>query len=70
MDELRYRVDLLSAMNQKLASEERMLRLVCNTSSNAFLYVNFKENEIRMFLIHLHLAHQNTILRESGFAEK
>lgn len=47
MDELRYRVDLLSAMNQKLASEERMLRLVCNTSSNAFLYVNFKENEVQ-----------------------
>ena len=38
--------------------------------SPLFTHVNFKENEIRMFLIHLHLTHQNTILRESGFAEK
>ena len=47
MEELRYQVDLLGAMNQKLEKEERMLRLVCDTSSNAFLYVNFEENEIK-----------------------
>lgn len=44
MDELRYQVDLLSAMNQRLTNEEKMYRLICNTSSNAFLYVNFQEN--------------------------
>jgi len=47
MDELRYQVDLLGAKNQKLEKEERMLRLVCDTSSNAFLYVNFKEKETK-----------------------
>ena len=40
MDELRYQVDLLSAMNQKLENEERMYRLLCATSTSAFLYVN------------------------------
>lgn len=31
-------------MNQKPVDEERMLRLICNTSSNAFVYVNFEDN--------------------------
>lgn len=48
MDELRYQVDLLSAMNQKLASDERMLRMICETSSSAFLYVNFDADEVKM----------------------
>lgn len=47
MDELRYQVDLLSAMNQRLTNDEKMYRLICDTSSNAFLYVNFTENEVR-----------------------
>ena len=47
MDELRYQVDLLSAMNQRLTNDERMYRLLCNTSSNAFLYVNFVDNVVR-----------------------
>lgn len=47
MDELRYRVDLLSAMNQRLTNDEKMYRLICDTSSNAFLYVNFVKNEVR-----------------------
>lgn len=47
MDELRYQVDLLSAMNQKLMNEEKMLRLICDTSNSAFLYVDFDENIIR-----------------------
>jgi len=47
MDELRYQVDLLNALNQKLTSEEKMLRLICETSSSAFLYVNFEENIVK-----------------------
>ena len=47
MDELRYRVDLLSAMNQRLTNDEKMYRLICDTSSNGFLYVNFVKNEVR-----------------------
>lgn len=48
MEELRYQVDLLNAMNQKLKNDERMLRLVCETLSSAFIYVNFRDNYIRV----------------------
>lgn len=47
MDDLRYQVDLLSAMNRKLEKDERMLRLICETSSSAFLYYNYEENSIK-----------------------
>ena len=46
MDELRYQVDLLKAMNQKLSGRDRMFRLVCDTSGNAFLYYCFDKNEV------------------------
>lgn len=46
MDELRYQVDLLKAMNQKLSGRDKMFRLVCDTSNNAFLYFSFEKNEI------------------------
>ncbi len=46
MDELRYQVDLLKAMNQKLSGRDKMFRLVCDTSNNAFLYYNFEKNEV------------------------
>jgi diguanylate cyclase (GGDEF)-like protein len=47
MDDLRYQVDMLNAMNRKLAKDERMLRLICETSSSAFLYYNYEEDKIR-----------------------
>lgn len=47
MDELRYQIDLLSAMNQKLTSEEKMLRLICETSSSAFLYVDLQNGFVK-----------------------
>lgn len=46
MDELRYQVDLLKAMNQKLSGRDKMFQLVCDTSDNAFLYFSFERNEI------------------------
>lgn len=46
MDELRYQVDLLKAMNQKLSSRDKMFRLVCDTFHNAFLYFSFEKKEI------------------------
>ncbi|HKM34363.1 MAG TPA: bifunctional diguanylate cyclase/phosphodiesterase [Lachnospiraceae bacterium] len=46
MDELRYQVDLLRAMNQKLSGRDRMFRLVFDTSDNAFLYYSFEKNEV------------------------
>lgn len=45
MDELRYQVDLLTAMNEKLRSTEKMYRLICNTSTDAFLYCNIPKRE-------------------------
>lgn len=46
MDELRYQIDLLKAMNQKLAKRDRMFHLVCDTSNNAFLYFDLERNEV------------------------
>lgn len=47
MEELKYQIDLLSAMNQKLIRDEKMLRLICETSSSAFLYYNYEEKRIQ-----------------------
>lgn len=47
MEELKYQVDLLNAMNEKLTREEKMLRLICETSNSAFLYYNYEEQQLR-----------------------
>lgn len=47
MEELKYQVDLLNAMNEKLSREEKMLRLICETSHNAFLYYNFADDRFQ-----------------------
>lgn len=47
MDELRYQVDLLNAINQKISNDEKMYRLICNTSDSAFIYQNLKDDIIR-----------------------
>lgn len=47
MRELEYQVDLLSAMNKKLTRDEKMLRLICETSNSAFLYYNYEENRFQ-----------------------
>lgn len=46
MEELKYQVDLLSAMNRKLSRDEKMLRLICETSNSAFLYYNYEEDRV------------------------
>ncbi len=46
MDELRYQLDLLKAMNQKLTSKERMYQLICDTTESAYLYYSFEKNEV------------------------
>lgn len=48
MDDLRYQLDMLSAMNRRLTKDERMLRLICETSSSAFLYYSFEEDKLQM----------------------
>lgn len=46
MEELEYQVNLLNAMNRKLSRDEKMLRLICETSNSAFLYYNYEEDRI------------------------
>lgn len=46
MNELHYQLDLLKAMNQKLSVRERMYRLVCDNTANAFLYYSFDKDEV------------------------
>ena len=38
MNELRYQLDLMRAMNQKLSAKERMYRLLCDTMDYAYIY--------------------------------
>ena len=47
MDELRYQVDLLNAMNERLQADERMYRLVCATSRSAILYIDLNKGSCR-----------------------
>lgn len=44
-DELRYQLDLLKAMNQKLTEKEKMYQLITDTVSSAFLYYSAEKNE-------------------------
>lgn len=44
MDEMHYQLDLLTAMNEKLLGNDKMFRMICGTSSNAFLYFDYNEN--------------------------
>ena len=46
MEELRYQLDLLKALNQKLSGREKMYRLICDMMSDVFLYCSFDKNEI------------------------
>lgn len=48
MEELRYQVDLLNAMNQRMQADDRMYRLVCATSSSALLYIDIQKGNVRM----------------------
>lgn len=46
MEDLRYQVDLLTAINQKYTASERMYKLICDTSHRAFLYINYSNNTV------------------------
>lgn len=48
MKEEQYQMDLLLAMNKKLAGNERMYRMICGMSSNAFIYYHFQEKRIEV----------------------
>ena len=46
MNETRYQMDLLKAMNQNLSARERMYRMICDMTDGAFLYLDACKNEI------------------------
>lgn len=48
MDELRYQVDLLNAMNQRMKDENQMYRSICDTSENAVLYLNLRTGMVKI----------------------
>ncbi len=47
MNEMQYQVDLMNAMNEKLKSDQKMMEMIIETSTSAFLYVNMETNEVR-----------------------
>ena len=49
MDELRYQIDLLKAMNQKLMKQEKMYRMVVEASDGTNLYYNEDTGEFAVF---------------------
>ena len=49
MEELRYEIDLLKAMNERIQAEERMYQLVCDLSSDAYLYVDLTKGIVKTF---------------------
>ena len=48
MNDLRYQVELLSALNNKLTTKERMCDFILNTSASAFVYQDFEESQIQV----------------------
>ena len=46
MNELRYQLDLMRAMNQKLSDREKMYRLLCDTMDYAYIYYSFEKNTV------------------------
>ncbi len=41
------KMELLAAENQRLREDEKMFRLLCETSNSAFIYYNYKEDRLR-----------------------
>lgn len=48
MNDLRYQVDYLTAMNKKLSDSEKMYRMVCDMSSCAYLYYSQRDGQITL----------------------
>lgn len=46
MDELRYQLNLLKAMNQKLSGHERMYRLICDSLGDLFYYCALDKGDV------------------------
>ena len=49
MDDLRYQVDLLKAMNKKLIDENKELNILSDSSSSALALYNYDSNRISTY---------------------
>ncbi|MBP3420921.1 MAG: GGDEF domain-containing protein [Lachnospiraceae bacterium] len=46
MEDLQFQLNMVRSLNQQLNGKEKMYQLVCSTSRNAFLYVDFHKKEV------------------------
>ncbi len=45
MNEMQYQVDLMNAMNEKLKNEQKMMKMIIETSTSAFVYYSYDRDE-------------------------
>ncbi len=45
MNEMQYQVDLMNAMNEKLQNEQKMMKMIIETSTSAFVYYSYDRDE-------------------------
>ena len=48
MNEMQYQVDLMNAMNEKLKNDQKMMKMIIETSTSAFVYYNYDRDEARV----------------------
>lgn len=51
MDDLKYQVDLLTALNEKLMKSEHIFRQIAESSGNVYLYYDYNDREVRVDFI-------------------
>lgn len=51
MDDLKYQVDLLTALNEKLMKSEHIFRQIAESTGNVYLYYDYNDKEIRVDFI-------------------
>jgi len=51
MDDIKYQVDLLTALNEKLMNSERIYRQIAESSGNVYLYFDYRNNEVKVDFI-------------------
>ncbi|NLG05549.1 MAG: GGDEF domain-containing protein, partial [Clostridia bacterium] len=48
MDELKYQIDLLTALNERLTGNERIYQLISDISGNAYVYFDYRTQNIEL----------------------
>ena len=47
MNDMQYQIDLVSAMNEKLRADRKMMEMIINSSTSAFIYIDPESEEIK-----------------------